>query len=70
MVEVKYPPSWTYYRSCVWFFQELLIFAIGARVFWKRPDDDSAKLFFALCIVTVGASWEVITGPRSSPSRS
>ncbi len=54
-VEVKYPPSWTYYRSCVWFFQELLIFAIGARVFWKRPNDDSAKLFFALCIVTVGA---------------
>ena len=54
-VEVQRPPSWTYYRSCVWFFQELLIFAIGARVFWKRPDDDSAKLFFAVCIVTVGA---------------
>jgi transcriptional regulator with GAF, ATPase, and Fis domain len=52
-VEVKFPPS--PYRSFVWFFQELLIFAIGARVFWKRPNDDSAKLFFALCIVTVGA---------------
>jgi transcriptional regulator with GAF, ATPase, and Fis domain len=52
-VEVKYPPS--PYRSFVWFFQELLIFAVGARVFWKRPNDDSAKLFFALCIVTVGA---------------
>jgi transcriptional regulator with GAF, ATPase, and Fis domain len=54
-VLVQYPPSWTYYRSCVWFLQELLIFAIGARVFWKRPEDASAQLFFAVCIVTVGA---------------
>ena len=66
---MQYPPSWTYYRSCVWFLQELLIFAIGARVFWKRPDDDSAKLFFAVCIVTVGAfmggyHWtEIVTEP-------
>ena len=66
---VQYPPSWTYYRSCVWFLQELLIFAIGARVFWKRPDDDSAQLFFAVCIVTVGAfmggyHWtEIVTEP-------
>jgi transcriptional regulator with GAF, ATPase, and Fis domain len=68
-VTVQYPPSWTYYRSCVWFLQELLIFAIGARVFWKRPDDASAKLFFAVCIVTVGAfmggyHWtEIVTEP-------
>jgi transcriptional regulator with GAF, ATPase, and Fis domain len=54
-VLVQYPPPWTYYRSCVWFFQELLIFAIGARVFWKRPEDASAQLFFGVCIVTVGA---------------
>ena len=52
---VRYPPTRSYVWSCVWFFQELLIFAVGARVFWKRPDDDSARLFFALCIVTVGA---------------
>ena len=69
LVRVQYPPSWTYYRSCVWFLQELLIFAIGARVFWKRPDDDSAQLFFAVCIVTVGAfmggyHWtEIVTEP-------
>ena len=36
-VLVQRPPSWTYYRSLVWFLQEMLIFAIGARVFWKRP---------------------------------
>jgi transcriptional regulator with GAF, ATPase, and Fis domain len=68
-VVVQYPPSWTYYRSCVWFLQELLIFAIGARVLWKRPDDRSAQLFFAVCIVTVGAfmggyHWtEIVTEP-------
>ncbi len=54
-VVVQYPPARTYFWSCVWFLQELLIFGIGARVFWKRPDDDSAQWFFALCIVTVGA---------------
>jgi len=54
-VVVQYPPARTYFWSCLWFLQELLIFAIGARVFWKRPDDDSARWFFALCIVTVGA---------------
>jgi transcriptional regulator with GAF, ATPase, and Fis domain len=68
-VLVQRPPSWTYYRSLVWFLQELLIFAIGARVFWKRPEDESAQLFFAVCIVTVGAfmggyHWtEIVTQP-------
>ena len=47
----------------------MLIFAIGARVFWKRPDDESTQLFFAVCIVTVGAfmggyHWtEIVTEP-------
>ncbi len=66
-VEVQYPPTWTYFWSCVWFLQELLIFAIGARVFWKRPDDASARIFFVMCIVTVGAymggyHWTEIVG--------
>jgi transcriptional regulator with GAF, ATPase, and Fis domain len=52
---VRYPPTWSYVWSCVWFLQELLIFAVGARVFWKRPNDQSARLFFMLCLVTVGA---------------
>jgi transcriptional regulator with GAF, ATPase, and Fis domain len=52
---VRYPPTWSYVWSCVWFLQELLIFGVGARVFWKRPDDDSARLFFVLCLATVGA---------------
>ncbi len=52
---VQTPPSWTYIWSMIWFLQEFLIFLIGARVFWMRPQDDSARLFFALCIATVGA---------------
>jgi transcriptional regulator with GAF, ATPase, and Fis domain len=52
---VRYPPTRSYVWSCVWFLQELLIFAVGARVFWKRPGDVSARLFFVLCLVTVGA---------------
>ncbi len=52
---VRYPPTWTYVWSCLWFLQELLIFGVGARVFWKRPGDISARLFFVLCLVTVGA---------------
>jgi len=52
---VRYPPSSSYLWSCLWFLQEMLIFAVGARVFWKRPGDDSARLFFVVCFVTVGA---------------
>ena len=52
---VRYPPTRSYVWSCVWFLQELLIFGVGARVFWKRPGDVSARLFFVLCLVTVGA---------------
>ncbi|MGO9809323.1 MAG: sigma 54-interacting transcriptional regulator [Isosphaeraceae bacterium] len=52
---VGYPPTRSYVLSCVWFLQELLIFGVGARVFWKRPGDVSARLFFVLCLVTVGA---------------
>ena len=54
-VRVRYRPSATYVASVIWFLQEMVIFAIGARVFWKRPEDDSARLFFWLCVLTVGA---------------
>jgi DNA-binding NtrC family response regulator len=55
VAQVMYPPTQSYLWSCLWFLQELLIFGIGARVFWRRPNDDSARLFFVLCLVTVGA---------------
>jgi transcriptional regulator with GAF, ATPase, and Fis domain len=41
--------------SVLWFLVKLGLFSIGALVFWKRPDDRSAALFFLLCTVTLGA---------------
>ncbi len=66
---VRYRPSTSYVWSVVWFLQEMVIFLIGARVFWKRPYDASARLFFWLCVLTVGAymggyHWtEIVTEP-------
>ncbi|WZO96196.1 sigma 54-interacting transcriptional regulator [Isosphaeraceae bacterium EP7] len=52
---VQRPPVWTYLGSAIWFAQELIIFVIGFLVFWKRPEDESASVFFWVCIATVGA---------------
>ena len=41
--------------TLVWFVLELLIFSVGAVAFWNRPFDDSARLFFAMCTVTLAA---------------
>jgi len=68
--QVRYAPTRSWAWSLVWFVQEMLIFGVGARVFWRRPNDDSARLFFMLCIVTVGAfmggyHWTEIVGRPS-----
>jgi len=39
----------------VWFLLNLGIFSVGALAFWTRPFDRPARLFFAMCIVTLGA---------------
>src|SRR5439155_2291027 len=54
-VEIQCPPTSSYAWSFAWLLQEIFIFAVGARVFWKRPRDGSARVFFLLCVVTVGA---------------
>ncbi len=51
----------------VWFLLELVIFTVGAVAFWTRPFDRAARVFFAMCVVTVGAfvggyHWWVIAG--------
>ena len=48
-------PFLAYFWSMLWLAPELAIFAVAARVVWKRPGDESAWMFFCLCIVTVGA---------------
>ncbi len=52
---IRTRPSRAYFWSLLWFAQEMAIFFLGAYVYWKRPADESARLFFWLCIVTVGA---------------
>ncbi len=52
---VRRPPVRSYIWSLVWFLQEMMIFAVVARAFWRRPHDVSARLFFWLCVLTVGA---------------
>jgi transcriptional regulator with GAF, ATPase, and Fis domain len=54
-VVIERPAASTYLWSLVWFLQEMLIFAVGARVYWIRPRDQSARIFFWLCVVTVVA---------------
>ena len=54
-VLVQRPPTFSYVWSFLWFLQEMAIFGVGARVFWVRPRDASARLFFWLCVATVGA---------------
>jgi transcriptional regulator with GAF, ATPase, and Fis domain len=51
----------------VWFLLELGIFTVGAVAFWTRPFDRAARVFFAMCIVTMGAfvggyHWWIIAG--------
>lgn len=41
--------------TLVWFLLELVIFSVGAVAFWNRPYDDSARLFFVMCTVTLAA---------------
>jgi transcriptional regulator with GAF, ATPase, and Fis domain len=52
---VRRPSPQSYVWSLVWFLQEMIIFAVVARAFWRRPHDVSARLFFWLCVLTVGA---------------
>jgi transcriptional regulator with GAF, ATPase, and Fis domain len=39
----------------LWFCLNIGLFVVGAIVFWKRPEDAPASLFFLLCLVTLGA---------------
>ena len=41
--------------SLAWFILQSGIFAIAALAFWKRPFDQQAQLFYAVCVVQLGA---------------
>ena len=51
----------------VWFLLQFGIFAVGALAFWKRPFDRQARVFYAMCLVTLvgfvgGYHWWMIAG--------
>jgi transcriptional regulator with GAF, ATPase, and Fis domain len=48
-------PYETLVPSLLWFLLKIILFAVGAIVFWKRPEDRSAALFFLFCLVSFGA---------------
>jgi transcriptional regulator with GAF, ATPase, and Fis domain len=54
-VPIQRPPFSSWAWSLFWFVQEMVVFALGGIVYWKRPRDESARLFFYLCAATVGA---------------
>ncbi len=52
-VQVQQPPWQRQFVSWIWFLQQILIYFTGVWVFWRRPKDPSARLFYVLCVVTV-----------------
>jgi transcriptional regulator with GAF, ATPase, and Fis domain len=62
-------PAETLVPSVSWFFLKIGLFLVGAIVFWKRPEDRSARLFFLLCLFSFGAYiggyhwWRIVTQP-------
>ncbi len=54
-LRVDRPPYETLLPSLLWFFLKIILFAVGAIVFWKRPEDRSVMLFFLFCLVSFGA---------------
>jgi transcriptional regulator with GAF, ATPase, and Fis domain len=54
-LKVGRPPYETLVPSLLWFSLKIILFVVGAIVFWKRPEDRSATLFFLFCLVSFGA---------------
>lgn len=53
--------------TLVWFLLEFGILAVGALAFWARPFDHQARVFFAMCLVSLGGfvggyHWWMIAG--------
>src|SRR5262245_37726146 len=67
--KVGTPPRESLAPAVIWLCIKMGLFAVGFLVFWKRPTDRSAALFFLLCTVTFGAYiggyhwWQILTRP-------
>ncbi len=63
------PRSRSLLPSLLWFFLKIGLFGAAALVFWKRPEDRSASVFFLLGLASFGAYiggyhwWRIVTQP-------
>lgn len=62
-------PGHTLGLSLAWFLLQMILFGLGGLVFWRRPGDASATIFFVLCLVSVvafmgGLHWTSLIGSR------
>ena len=53
--------------SLIWFILQLGVFAVGALAYWHRPFDRSSRLFYSMCIATLGSflggyHWWIVAG--------
>jgi transcriptional regulator with GAF, ATPase, and Fis domain len=66
-LKVQSLPLGDFVLSLVWYGMLLMTFTIGAVAYWHRPLDRAARLFFLMCIVTLGSfvggyHWWVLAG--------
>jgi transcriptional regulator with GAF, ATPase, and Fis domain len=54
-LQIGRPPLDTLVPSVLWFLLKIGLFVVGAIVFWKRPEDRSAALFFLFGLLSFGA---------------
>ena len=53
--ELRQFPAEQMIPSVIWLFLKGSLFVIGALVYWKRPEDESALRFYIVCLITLGA---------------
>lgn len=66
-INVEHLPAQEILLTLSWFFIQLVILILGGVSLWNRPLDRSLQIFFAMCIVTLGAfvggfHWWIIAG--------
>lgn len=54
-IQVQSLPVGSVVLSFVWFILQLGVFIFAAMSYWSRPFDRTARVFFAMCIATLGA---------------
>lgn len=54
-VQLQSVPAGSLLISLVWFLLQLSLFLVAGLAYWHRPFDRTSRVFFGMCIVTLGA---------------